>query len=103
MEDIFPKYIIEDGALIISNVTYHKEMVIDKTKVSGGGWFVMNNEHKTLLFRSYSADFGRATLEDVKKCVEDKKVYTNPFSEHDISDQYKIYYETESGEIIPLN
>lgn len=100
---VFPKYIIEDGAIIISKVAYHREMVVDKTKVRGGGLFLLNREDKTLKLSGESYDFGRATLENVKECVENKKVYRNQYSEDDISQKYKISYESESGEITELN
>ena len=99
--DVFPKYIIEDGALIISKVTFHKDMVIEKDLVRGGGMY--NYFDNTIILSGESVDFGRATLEDVQKAVSDGKVFTHPYGDDDISKEYKFLYITESGETIKLN
>ena len=49
-----------------------------------------------------STDFGKATLEDVKKAIEDKQVFTNIYETSNISEDYKFCYNTGS-EIIELN
>lgn len=101
MRDIFPKFIIEDGALIISKVTYHKEIVIEKEKVQGGGWFRWNKEFTMCIFYGDSHDFGKARIEDIQKAVLDGKVYTNPYSEHSIANKFDFGYDTGT-EIINL-
>jgi len=100
--DVFPKYIIEDGALIISKVTFHKDMVIEKDLVRGGGMY--NYDGETFTLYDESSDFGRASLEDVQKAVDNHKVFTHQYDdEHDISTSYKFIYEAEDGELIKLN
>ena len=104
--DLFPKYIVEkDGdelRLIISKVSYHKDLAIDPKMVRGGGWFIMQNEAKKITFHGDSHDFGQAALEDVKKCVEAGNVFSNKYSDHSIVDKYTFFYSTGS-ETIQLN
>ena len=101
--DIFPKFIIEDGCLIISKVTYHKQLVTNVADVKGGGWFIMDFENKTLTFYGKSEDFGKAKLVDIQECVKNNKVYTNRSCSRSITDKYKFFYKNEYGDIIPLN
>lgn len=103
--DIFPKFIIEtDGelgdCLIISKCTYHKDLVTDLTKVKGGGLFIFKDE--TFTFYGTSQDFGTATVEDVKHCIDLGNVFTNPTCMFSIANKYKFFYDIQS-EIIPLN
>ena len=104
MSDLYPKYIIVDGKLIISMVKYHKNILcgeFDHTKephrIKGGGWFAKKDNVMT--FHGDSTDFGQATLEDVKKAIEDKQVFTNIYETVNISDKYKFCYDTGSEKI----
>ena len=103
MDELFPKFIIEDDMLILSKVIFHRELVTDKKLVKGGGWFRYDSESKTFSFYGESCDFGRAELSDVIKCFENKKIYTNQIIEDDISEKFKFTYQKEDGEIIKLN
>lgn len=103
--DIFPKFIIETydelgDCLILSKCTYHKELVTDPTKVKGGGWFRIKDE--TLTFYGDSHDLGAAKMNDIKHCVENDKIFTNPYLTHSIATKYKFFYDTQS-EVIALN
>lgn len=106
--DTFPKFIIETDnelgdCLIIAKVTYHKQIVTDKNKVLGGGWYGLNNDTKEITFYGKSEDFGKATLEDIKRCVDSGNVYTNiPVEETNIANNFKFFYDRGS-EIVPLN
>lgn len=91
--DLFPKFIIEDGALIMSKITYHHQLVTDKTKVKGGGWFRRNSETNTFTFHGESHDFGRASIEDIKSAIDNKRVFTNRHQTHDISESNNFSYE----------
>lgn len=98
--DLFPKFIIEDGNLILGKVTYHSELVTDKTKIKGGGWFRLKFKEKTITFYGYSHDYGKATLEDVRNCIISGKVYTSKY--HTKSPrEFKYFYDTGT-EIIEL-
>lgn len=101
---LFPKFIIEDGNLIISKVTFHKDIACDIKNVKGGGWFKINNDvhPKTITFHGDSHDFGKAKFEDIKKCVEEKKVFSNKYLTSNLSDLYKFLYDT-CTELIELN
>ena len=75
MADLHPKFIIEDDSLILSKVTFHRNLVTDKNKVRGGGWFIYNDTHKVFIFHGKSMEFGAADMEDIKKCIESGNVY----------------------------
>lgn len=95
----FPKFIIEDGKLIIGKVFYHKDLCTDPTKVKGGGWFY-NKDINEIVFHKDSHDFGKASLEDVKSCVINNCVVDKRGDKILIG--YKFYYDTGS-ELIKLN
>ena len=106
--ELYPKFIIFEGNLIISKVKYHKDILgntfnleTDKHKVKGGGWFTFNNTTNTFTFSKDSQDFGRASLEDVKKAVDEGRVFTNVYLTNNIADIHNFAYNTEC-EIIPL-
>ena len=100
--DLFPKYIVEDDFIILGKVSYHKNLITDKSKVKGGGWYRYNSKLNLFIFYDSSHEFGKAKLEDVKKCVEEGKVYSNPMQIHNLTDKHKFAYDTGS-EIIELN
>ena len=101
--DLFPKYIVEDDCLIIGKVSYHKELATDKTKVKGGGWFRWDNEgsKRILILYGSSNDFGKASLNDVKICVEAGKVFTDKFQINELPNEIGILYDTGT-ELIKL-
>ena len=98
--DKYPKYIVEDNNLILSKVTFHKDMAIDKEKVVGGGWFDYDNETKTFKFFGDSTDFGKASLEDVKACVKAGNVYTNNRMTHSIADDHNFVYDDNGTDVV---
>ena len=89
----FPKFIIEDGKLILAKVTFHKELVTDQTKVKGGGWFRFINETNTFVLFGESNDFGKAKLEDIKQCVENNQVYNDKNLRRNISSRFNFSYD----------
>ncbi len=99
--DIFPKFIIEDGCIILSKCTFHSQLVTDKTKVNGGGWFRYIPTDHHFIFHGDSNDFGKAKLEDIKKCVKEGKVYRNRSKMCSIVENNIFSYDTGS-EIINL-
>ncbi len=90
----FPKFIIEDGKLILMKVTYHHEIVTNKDKVKGGGWFKYLQQTDTFLFYGDSNDFGKATIEDIRAAVENKQVYSGKLADHNISERHNFGYDT---------
>lgn len=100
--DTFPKFIVEGDCLILSNCTYHKELITDLAQVRGGGLFRFDKDDNAFILSDKSFDFGRPTIEDLKACISAGKVYTNPHKTHSIHDKYKFYY-MEWGDKIALN
>lgn len=103
--DVFPKFIIETDdekgdCLIIAKVTRHYQLVTDKTKVKGGGWFRMDFDLKTITLYGESEEFGRATREDITNCINAGNVYTNPSVEFSITNKWNFYYNTGSETVL---
>ena len=89
MSDVFPKFVIEDGDLIIANCTYHKEIVTDTSKVIGGGFWQKVNEF--YIFSGSSYEFGKAKLEDIKACIANKRVFINKSKKRNVSENGFAY------------
>lgn len=98
MSDVFPKFIIEDGDLIIANCSYHNEIVNDKSKVRGGGFWHKVNDFYILSGESFH--FGKSTIEDIKACIENKRVFIGKSRKKNVSGN-GFAYDTGS-EIITL-
>lgn len=98
----FPKFIIEDGSLILSKCTFHRELAIDPSKVKGGGWFSYRNNDKSFTLNGSSVDFGQASIEDIIIAIKNDKVYTKSSRTHSIAKNFKFFYDSGS-EITPLN
>jgi len=98
----FPKFIIEDGKLILMKVTYHKEIVTDATKVKGGGWFRYLQFSDMFVFSGSSEDFGTAKFDDIKQCVVGGNVFSHKMLHRNISDKHNFGYDTGT-EIIQIN
>lgn len=97
MHELYPKFIIEDGNLIISKVVFHKEMVKDPSKVRGGGWFKWGESaegKKMMIFYGESHDFGRATFEDIVGCVKSGNVYGDRRMYRNITEDFEFGYST---------
>ncbi len=97
----FPKFIIEGENLILMKVTFHKDIAVDKTKVKGGGWFRYLVHTDNFVFYGESDDFGKSTLDDIKKCVEKGNVYYGNRLNRNISLIHNFGYDTGT-EIIEL-
>lgn len=99
--DLFPKFIIEDGSLIIAKVSYHKDIATDEKKVKGGGWFRWSEDKTTLIFYGESNDFGKAKIEDIKACIKAGNMFSNKHKNRSLMG-YKFAYDTET-ELIDLS
>ncbi len=86
--------------MILAKCTFHRDLANDTSKVKGGGMFRYQGDDTFLLFGS-SFDFGAAKLEDIKKCIEDGKVYGNSGLRRSLSN-YRFIYDTQT-ELIALN
>lgn len=94
MNDVFPKFIIQGDSLIMSRVTYHRELKFGDESVKGGGWFNWNEDTNTFTFRGSSEDFGQAKIDDIKECIKNDKVFTNPFSDESVAKKHNFFYWT---------
>jgi hypothetical protein len=99
MSDVFPKFIIEGDKLILSKVTYHHQIADDIKAIKGGGWFRYMVHSDTFVLYGDSHDFGRATLEDIKKCISEGKVYSSKHSDNSLTKHYNFAYDTGSETI----
>ena len=104
--DVFPKFIIETDdelgdCLIIAKCTYHKELAIDIAKVKGGGWWMLKD--KMLILKGESHDFGKASMEDIKNCIQKGNVFTNPYLTSSIAQKYEFGYDTGTEIVKILN
>jgi len=84
-----PKWIIENGVLIIAKANYHRDMAKDTTKVVGGGWWDYDKETHTFLLYGLSTDFGQVTDKQFEDCKLHRRVrnatvkFTRAFSLED--------------------
>lgn len=98
---LFPKFIVENGNLIISRCTFHKELVKNIKKVQGGGWFILTKG--IFILYGDSCDLGNAKFEDIKEAVERGNVFTNKDLTNSIAaNEYRFIYQDKT-EFIPLN
>lgn len=101
---VFPKFIVEERGgslvLIISKCTYHKQLVTDKVKVKGGGWWSLKETVFTLSGTSY--EFGGVSIEDLKGCIVNRRVFSNTRLSRNLSEKHSFQFKGEDGEIIKL-
>lgn len=103
--DVFPKFIIEGDDLILAKVTYHKELATDLSKVRGGGMFDYDVDTNTFTLFGESSQFGPAELDDIKRCVENGKVYFGSSAMNRLFDDdptVKIAYKIQGGGLVEL-
>ena len=74
---LFPKFIIEEENMILKIVKNHRDMATNSLKVKGGGSYIFDNETNSFTLYGESYDFGAAKIEDIRKCIEEGKVYAN--------------------------
>lgn len=98
--DVFPKFIIEGNNLIIAKCTYHKDLVTDKEQVKGGGMWNLN-DHTITLYGS-SSDFGAASVENIKRCIDAGNVWSDQYEINNICDDYNFVYVNVFMERIKL-
>src|SRR5574343_607130 len=97
---VFPKFIIETDdqegdCLILAKCTFHKQLATDPSKVKGGGWWILDRENSVFLLHGDSTDFGRASLEDIRHCVSNGKVFSNASLSKNLTLTYKFKYRNE--------
>ena len=105
--DTFPKFIIETydqngDCLIIANCTYHKQLATDVSKIKGGGWWTLDRENSVFTLYGDSQDFGKAKIEDIIFCVQNKKVFSSKSLVRNLTERFKFQYRNEIGDVFDL-
>lgn len=99
--DVLQKFIVEDGCIIMAKSIYHKTLV-SKLNWKGGGFWSYNKDTGTFTFFGRSHDFGKASMEDIKKCIENDKVFSSRFLKHSIASIFDFNYKDELGNVTIL-
>ena len=92
MRDLFQKFIIEGGNLIIGKVSFHRDLVCTEEDVKGGGWFSFDYKLNAFLFCGESDEFGEANFYDIRKAVLRHRVYLVYDIDDNISEKHDFYY-----------
>jgi hypothetical protein len=99
--DVLQKFIIEGDYLVMAKSIYHKSLV-SRLDWKGGGFWSFDEETTTFTFFGRSHDFGKASMEDIKKCIDNDKVFSIKCMTHSIASIYDFNYRDELGNIIEL-
>lgn len=81
----YPKFIINNGNLVMGNVEFHRELARDHSTTKGGGWYHLDKEAKKLYLYNQSIDFGPCARPDVQQAVSEGLL--SPFLE-----DFEIYF-----------
>lgn len=81
----YPKFIINNGNLVLGNVEFHRELARDHKTTKGGGWYHLDKEAKKLYLYSESMDFGPCARPDVEQAINEGLL--SPFL-----DDFEIYF-----------
>ncbi len=100
MTDVFPKFIVEGNNLIIAKCTFHKQLVTDPAQVKGGGMWELDRDKKKFTLFGESHDYGQASEEDIKACIEAGNVFLSYAGGRNVSDH--SFYLNTGYEIIKL-
>lgn len=98
--DVFPKFIVEGDCLILGKCTYHKQLAINKDDVKGGGMWEWDRGNKSFLLYGDSTDFGYASPEAVKACIEAGNLFWSYHGGRKIEGH--TFYLNTGSEIIKL-
>jgi hypothetical protein len=98
--DVFPKFIVEGNNLIIAKCTYHKQLVTVKDQVKGGGLWKLDQDKNEFVLYGISFDFGYASAEDIKACIEAGNVFYSYIGGRKIVGH--TFYLNTGSEIIKL-
>ncbi len=63
------------GTLVYGKVGQHKELVQGYVKVHGGGWYLKDDEKKTMLLYGSSGDYGAPRLSFLNRIPRELKGY----------------------------
>jgi len=68
------------GTFVYGWVGQHKELVRGYVKVHGGGWFLKDDDKKTMTLYGSSGDYGEPKLSFLNRIPKELKEYTFLFS-----------------------
>jgi hypothetical protein len=102
MSELKPKFIIEDGSLIIGKVVMHYDLCTDPSKVKGGGLYRYSEPDNKFIFYGFSFDFGEAKIEDVKEAIQSGKVYSDINKRRCIADRHDWAFD-DGIDITPIS
>lgn len=105
--DVFQKFIIEKDSeegdyLVLAKCTYHKQLAYNKDNVIGGGWWELDRENFVFILYGESTDFGKAEVEDIKRCVKNKQVFTSIAKAKNLTDNFIFKYRVSDNQMIDL-
>ena len=89
---LFPKFIIEEENMILRIVKNHRDLATNASNVKGGGSYIFDSKTNSYTLYGESYEFGAAKIEDIKKCIEDGKVYINNILTCLITDKNNFSY-----------
>lgn len=98
----YPKFIIENDVLKIHRVKAHRELLDDekiKAKCVGGGWWQLIPKEQTIVFTGDSWELGKATPEQIKKCLEESNVTIAGQKVTNINELFKGYRFVHRNEV----
>ena len=103
-----PKFIVENEPseglfMIVAKCTYHKQLAFDVKNVRGGGWWTLDREQNIFTLNGESHDFGRASMDDIKQCVQSKRVFSSYSQIRNLTDEFTFKYKFEDGEIFNIS
>lgn len=68
------------GTFVYGLVFQHKDLVDDYVKVHGGGWYIKDDEKKTMTLYGSSGDYGSPKLSFLNRIPKELEGYTFLFS-----------------------
>lgn len=74
---IHPLFIIEGDRIIIGKVNDYPNMCKKKRDIKCGGFYRCSRSRKEITFYGYSQEFGAASIDMIKRCVNQNSVYAH--------------------------
>lgn len=90
------KFIIENGTFIYGDVDYHYQLATDRSKVQGGGLWILDQTNKKFHLYGRSTEFGGFSKLDIEKILKTGN-YPNELRE------YKWIISEENDPLITFN
>jgi hypothetical protein len=78
-----PKFIINDGMVVMGRVVAHRDLLKDHRKTIGGGWWHYDKDYKIMYLYGTSVEFGSITEEQAREAwdnsyqIDMKMIFSN--------------------------